>query len=560
MLIWSRDAFISALALSLLHSLWQGTALGAVGFALSARLKRATPDTRYACYSLLLLAIVAVWLATFGMVYGERAYSAPPTIAPSPAQASLTSLLVIAAQPVATVFTLPTLYPFLVALWAVGVCVLSLRHLGGYWVLHRLCRTGSAPCPPEWDACAARLASRLHLRRRFTLRCSAHIDVPCAFGLVRSYVLLPVSALTGLAPQQIEALLAHELAHLARHDVLCNTLQLCGETLLFYHPLVWWLSTQIRDAREQRCDDLVIQVLGDRAVYARALYSLEEARATFSPLAVGAKGTSATMSNTQLVGRIRRILGVASPEKRDPWTKGVLALGAVAIGLLTLVPARAHSRQQTPQTPTVPVATSRVADTMQFQFNVNGDTIELSTLDLKADTPVQVNGKEKRFADLSSAQRKKLRRLMKELPALNANSVMTNSKILFRNNGEEIALNSIDLTQRVILKPDTQVTVNGKAKRFDELTEAQQEQMQRIVKELPATDVSALFAKAVGQVGSATSTTTKIRVNTNGETLEVNTAVLTPDTPVLVNGKSQRFGDLSEEQQHRLKQAVKNTP
>ena len=91
-------------------------------------------------------------------------------------------------------------------------------------------------------------------------------------------MLLPMSALAGLSPLQVEAILAHELAHIRRHDYLVNLLQTLLETLLFYHPAVWWLSRQIRIEREHCCDDLAVSLCGDPVVYARALADLEELR------------------------------------------------------------------------------------------------------------------------------------------------------------------------------------------------------------------------------------------------------------------------------------------
>ena len=95
-------------------------------------------------------------------------------------------------------------------------------------------------------------------------------------------MLLPASALAGLSPQQLEAILAHELAHIRRHDYLVNLLQTLVETLLFYHPAVWWLSRRIRIERENCCDDLAVSLCGDPVAYAKALADLEELRADSS--------------------------------------------------------------------------------------------------------------------------------------------------------------------------------------------------------------------------------------------------------------------------------------
>src|SRR5205085_6589248 len=104
---------------------------------------------------------------------------------------------------------------------------------------------------------------------------SALVEVPTAIGFMKPVILLPASTLTGLAPAQIEAILAHELAHIRRHDYFVNLLQSVIETLLFYHPAVWWVSRRVREERELCCDDLAVRASGDAIAYARALSELE---------------------------------------------------------------------------------------------------------------------------------------------------------------------------------------------------------------------------------------------------------------------------------------------
>jgi hypothetical protein len=147
---------------------------------------------------------------------------------------------------------------------------------------------------------------------------------PVVFGWLRPVVLLPVSAVTGLSESQLLAILAHELAHVRRHDFLVNTLQRCVESVLFYHPAVWWLSARIRKERELCCDDLAVSVCGDRLAYAEALIELERTRPAIPALAVPATGG--------LTSRIRRLLG-AEDVNRDwqPATVALLLLATCAI-------------------------------------------------------------------------------------------------------------------------------------------------------------------------------------------------------------------------------------
>jgi beta-lactamase regulating signal transducer with metallopeptidase domain len=158
---------------------------------------------------------------------------------------------------------------------------------------------------------------------------SALVEVPTVIGWLRPVVLLPVSTLAGLSPAQLEALLAHELAHVRRFDYLVNLVQTFGETLLFYHPAVWWVSRRMRVEREHCCDDAAVVACGDAVGYARALAALEGLRAIAPTLAVAAGGGS-------LWPRIARLVGGPPPHlsRSSRWLAGVFALATlIALGL-----------------------------------------------------------------------------------------------------------------------------------------------------------------------------------------------------------------------------------
>jgi Zn-dependent protease with chaperone function len=167
---------------------------------------------------------------------------------------------------------------------------------------------------------------RLGVTRPVRVLQSAIVQVPAVIGWLRPVVLLPASALTGLTPLQLDALLAHELAHVRRCDYLVNLVQSMIETLLFYHPAVWWVSRRVRQEREHCCDDLAVSVCGDAFAYARALVGMEGLRAPAPSFAMAAGGGS-------LLDRIRRLVAPVTPEIFPRRIAGVAAVTvALAIG------------------------------------------------------------------------------------------------------------------------------------------------------------------------------------------------------------------------------------
>ena len=147
-----------------------------------------------------------------------------------------------------------------------------------------------------------RLSKRLGLSRSVRVLQSTVAQVPLVFGYLQPVILLPASLVTNIPLTQLEAILAHELAHIRRHDFVVNLLQIVIETLFFYHPAVWWLSHRIRVEREHCCDDLVVCVMNNRVEYGRALIAIEEWRGRRSVLSLGAV-------DGPLLERIRRLAG-----------------------------------------------------------------------------------------------------------------------------------------------------------------------------------------------------------------------------------------------------------
>ena len=313
---------------TLLHFVWQGAILGLVVAGLLWLCRRRSANTRYAVASGGLVALLAAPVVTVAVLWqaarmveplgsGDRTASRALGSASTPGHALISrdSMNALHARVAAAL-------PMVVAIWLTGASLLLVRMGGGLWKVHRLYEGGLAAPASRWQEVAARLASRLGLLDAVRVVESRLVGTPTVVGWMRPIILLPVAALANLTPAQVEAILAHELAHIRRHDYLVNLLQSLGETALFYHPAVWWVSGRIRAEREDCCDDVAILLSGDRVGYASALGALEEWRGREIAPALGA--TAGPLS-----GRVQRILGRPSggrPRSRKRIVAWALAL------------------------------------------------------------------------------------------------------------------------------------------------------------------------------------------------------------------------------------------
>ncbi|MGH8106712.1 MAG: M56 family metallopeptidase, partial [Arenimonas sp.] len=193
-------------------------------------------------------------------------------------------------------------------LWFAGVIFMLLRLIGGWWMLRKLDHQTAIALPAIWQQRAESIRVALGIRRDVTIKLLKDMGLPCTARAWHPIVWLPVSILTQLTPDQIEALIAHELAHIRRLDWVWNSLQCVVEAVLFYHPAVWWLNRRIRQERENACDDLAVAVCGDAIVLAEALATLERDRSPVHMLALSSDGGS-------LMQRITRLLSPDSPAK-----------------------------------------------------------------------------------------------------------------------------------------------------------------------------------------------------------------------------------------------------
>ncbi len=211
--------------------------------------------------------------------------------------------------------------PVVAVAWFAGVIVLSCRLLGGLWQVSRLRRRSCAVEDSHLLSLIDKVAKRIGVRWPIELLQSDETDAPTVIGFLRPALIVPLAMVSGLTTAEVESILAHELAHIRRRDWIVNVVQSIIETLLFFHPVVWWVGSVIRFERENCCDDEAIAVCGNRLALARALAHLEETRCDMTGLAMSASGG-------ELIFRIRRILFPHQDIESARCTAGLLALSA----------------------------------------------------------------------------------------------------------------------------------------------------------------------------------------------------------------------------------------
>jgi beta-lactamase regulating signal transducer with metallopeptidase domain len=332
---------LDALGWALVHSLWQ---LALVGLGAALLMQWAGPGrmrTQYWIAWIALAACLALPLATFlhGLAPAPGTFLARPAV-PMAFRASVPSQAPAAPSP-GLRFTgfLEAHLVWITTAWALGALAMGLR-MGGGWLAVESWKRASVPAPAPWSPRFRTLARAMGAGTRVVLRATTRVATPVALGLWRPVVLVPAALFTALPEPYLEALLAHELAHVARLDYLVNMIQNVIEVLCFHHPVVWWLSRRVRTLREHLSDDLAAKAIGEPRRLALALNALDDVRPHLTHLALAARGGP-------LYERIHHLLRPAAPKDGAPWT---LAPFLALVLPLALVAARLNAQDVPPIT------------------------------------------------------------------------------------------------------------------------------------------------------------------------------------------------------------------
>ncbi len=323
---WLSPSVMHSLGWALLHFLWQGAAVAALAAVLMTFCRRAS--ARYVLGVGALALMLATPIATFFVLTLSGA-AAPAKSCRVAGRLSTGAGDMVVGSSSGPSRLSPSLDvpPWVVEVWLLGVVFFSLRSAGGFLLLERKRRKQSTTTPSARVLVMCQTVQRqLGLERTIRYCECLWLQAPAVIGWFRPIVLLPVTALTGLSEEQLQSVIAHELAHIQRLDPFVNLFQIAVETLLFYHPAVWWLNKRIRAEREHCCDDVAVSLYGNPVEYARALTIMEDWR--IAPVLAMA------VNRGPLSERIFRVLGQKAIGGR---TRGIGLTG----GLLCLTAALA---------------------------------------------------------------------------------------------------------------------------------------------------------------------------------------------------------------------------
>ncbi len=310
------EGLINAIGWTIFHSIWQGGAAALLLGIILFFMNRKPARLKYAVSVSALLIVVLASAATFIIEY-----KSPFPVQVIKNKQSFDKVIisgivfenpVAAEQTPSTVFDIAQNYfnehlALFVFAWFIGLMVFSLRFIGSVLSLQRIRSHGLKELDVEWLYRSREIAKKLGIKNFVFVYESARVKIPVALGYLKPIILLPIGMINGLPYTQVETIIAHELAHIKRYDFLINLIQSFIETVFFYHPAIWWISSQIKEERENCCDDLTIEICNDTLAYSKALYNLQHIKENHPELALAANG-----NDNQLLRRIKRMNGERS--------------------------------------------------------------------------------------------------------------------------------------------------------------------------------------------------------------------------------------------------------
>ena len=348
------EELIQAIGWTMIHSLWQGFAVAILMGIVMIGLQKKSSKVRheFAFFSLFLIFIIS--LSTFIYLYDSAVEGA--TLGTTITIITEGGFVLENATIVQSFFQKSIEYfnehlPLIVTLWLIGMVFFLLRLLGGLAFIQKLKTQQQQALPKKWQSVFEKIHSKFPMKKTVRIVESALAKTPMVVGYLKPVILFPLGAVNQLTQQEVEAVLAHELAHIYRNDYLLNIIQSFIEIIFYYHPAVWWISANIRTERENCCDDIAVKICGSSITYVKALVTLEE----IQPAPNLAMSFSSGSKN-QLLNRVKRILN--QPQNKfnimEKFTATCFLL--VALFLFSFSPTKSEDHQANENATTIEAA------------------------------------------------------------------------------------------------------------------------------------------------------------------------------------------------------------
>lgn len=339
-----NDNIQFALGWAVVHSLWQGLVIALIMAILNMSLPKLSSTIRYWIANSALLLMLMFFIGTFYWAYYKHIEDLSTPLRIVIDSNTLYTEGVSEAAPQRNPWIQSITHfmndnmPLIVVVWLLGVLFFVLRLMGGLMYIEILRNRHLLPISmnedgPEWQARLNVFKNKLRIRQVVSLYESALVGVPMVVGWLKPIILMPIGTINHIPPSQVEAILAHELAHIAGRDYLINIVQTIVEILFYYHPAVWWISANIRTERENRCDDIAVSLCGNSLTYAKALLTIQEMQHQ-NMRAYGLAMTFSGQRKGLLLNRIKRILN--QPQNRSNIMEKLAATGLLMGVVATL--------------------------------------------------------------------------------------------------------------------------------------------------------------------------------------------------------------------------------
>jgi len=292
------------LAARMLNGVVAGIAITLLAGLVLRIIRQRNSSTRFAVWFSALLAIVALpWLG--GSAGAVRAGTASSAV------------------------TLPTSWAAgILIVWAVVAALALARVLLGLWQLRQIRITSAVIDPATLDAKLQRTLQEFR-SRKVTLALSHRLPVPAAIGFFKPRIVFPTWALDELSPEELNAILIHELAHLDRWDDWTNLAQKVVRALLFFHPAIWWVDSRLTLEREMACDDIVLSKTANPRGYVECLVTMAEKSFLHRGLAM-AQAVVGRMRQTSR--RVAQLLDADRPTATRVWKPALCLVTVFSAG------------------------------------------------------------------------------------------------------------------------------------------------------------------------------------------------------------------------------------